>query len=564
MAQDTKDTIYIDIDDEITTIIDKLQSSPKKIVAIVLPKRAAVFQSIVNMKLLKRTAEQSKKHVVLITSEAALLPLAGAVGLRVAKTLQSKPAIPEPPAAAQGVPVVSSDDAPLVDDDKPIDKAASVGSLAGLADDDTLEIDNSIPAEPPEKTVDRKKKPRNKKIKIPNFEKARTKVILGVVALIALIGLWVLAFRVLPKATIVLQTDTTTLDTKIEFVADTNATELDAENAILPALSKEFRKTDAEKVPATGKKDLGEKATGSVTLSLSDCSSSQVTVPAGTTVSTDNLSFVTQESATMQSVEIGGNCQNDSFPNISSETVAVVAGSAGDQFNIDGGKTFSVSGFSTVSGSNGSAMTGGTSKIVKIVTKEDVDKAKDAIAKRTGDEAPEDLQDDLRKEGYFPISETLTAGEPTVTTSTKVGDEASDVTVTSTTVFTMVGVKEDDLKTVVEADAKEKIDPSKQVIQDNGLVSASFAVADKVRGRMTISMNTKVVAGPDLEETVLKQEVAGKKRGDIQNILGGRPGIRDVEVRYSPFWVQSTPTDADRITIVFETADIQNDQPEGE
>ena len=560
MAQDTKDTIYIDIDDEITTIIDKLQSSPKKIVAIVLPKRAAVFQSIVNMKLLKRTAEQSKKHVVLITSEAALLPLAGAVGLRVAKTLQSKPAIPEPPAAAQGVPVVSSDDVPLVDDDKPIDKAASVGSLAGLADDDTLEIDNSIPAEPPEKTVDRKKKPRNKKIKIPNFEKARTKVTLGVVALIALIGLWVLAFRVLPKATIVLQTDTTTLDTKIEFVADTNATELDAENAVLPALSKEFRKTDAEKVPATGEKNVGTKAMGQITLSVgcTAVDSYPLVVAAGTSVNADNLTFVTDEAISLSIPDNGGG--GCTFNGSGSAT----ASENGTKFNIGSGKNFSVAGYSAVSGSNPNAFTGGSDKMVKIVTKEDVDKAKEAIAKRTGDEAPEDLQDDLRKEGYFPISETLTAGEPTVTTSTKIGDEAPDVTVTSTTIFTMVGVKEDDLKTIVEADAKKSIDPGKQVIQDNGLASATFAVAERARGRLTLSMNTKVIAGPDLDEGALKQEVAGKKRGDIQNVLGGRPGIRDVEVRYSPFWVQSTPTDADRITIVFETADIQNDQPEGE
>jgi hypothetical protein len=69
---DKKDTIYIDIDDEITTVIDKLKNSNAKVVALVLPKRAAVFQSIVNMKLLKRAADADKKNLVLITSEAGL------------------------------------------------------------------------------------------------------------------------------------------------------------------------------------------------------------------------------------------------------------------------------------------------------------------------------------------------------------------------------------------------------------------------------------------------------------------------------------------------------------
>src|SRR5947209_11713113 len=97
MAASEKDTIYVDIDDEITGIIDKLKSSDGKIVALVLPKRATVFQSIVNMKLLKRAADDSKKHLVLITAEAGLLPLAGAAGVHVAKTLTSKPEIPLAP-----------------------------------------------------------------------------------------------------------------------------------------------------------------------------------------------------------------------------------------------------------------------------------------------------------------------------------------------------------------------------------------------------------------------------------------------------------------------------------
>lgn len=49
MANNDKDTIYVDIDDEITAVIDKIQNSSSKVVALVLPKRAATFQSIVNI-----------------------------------------------------------------------------------------------------------------------------------------------------------------------------------------------------------------------------------------------------------------------------------------------------------------------------------------------------------------------------------------------------------------------------------------------------------------------------------------------------------------------------------
>src|SRR5947209_16320194 len=107
---DSKDTIYIDIDDEITGIIDKLKASSGKVVALVLPKRAAVFQSIVNMKLLKRAADAEKKHLVLITTEAGLLPLAGAAGVHVAKSLTSKPEIPGAPELMDDLPEEITED----------------------------------------------------------------------------------------------------------------------------------------------------------------------------------------------------------------------------------------------------------------------------------------------------------------------------------------------------------------------------------------------------------------------------------------------------------------------
>ena len=64
-----KDVVYIDIEDEITGIISKMKESKAKIVALVPPKRSTVLNSVVNLKLLKRAADDSKKRVVLITNE---------------------------------------------------------------------------------------------------------------------------------------------------------------------------------------------------------------------------------------------------------------------------------------------------------------------------------------------------------------------------------------------------------------------------------------------------------------------------------------------------------------
>jgi hypothetical protein len=156
MAEAAKDTIYIDVEDEITTVIDKVTASDKKLVALVLPKRAAVFQSVVNMKLLKLKSDSAGKNLVLITTESSLLPLAGSVGLYVAKTLSSKPEIPLAPIMNESIVEADELDSIPITTDDPDDvdlstlAAAPIGVLAAkkandaIGDDgvETIELDN--------------------------------------------------------------------------------------------------------------------------------------------------------------------------------------------------------------------------------------------------------------------------------------------------------------------------------------------------------------------------------------------------------------------------------------
>src|SRR4051812_19639157 len=194
MATPEKDTIYVDIDDEITGIIDKLKGSPGKVVALVLPKRAAVFQSIVNMKLLKRAADSSSKHLVLITSEAGLLPLAGAAGVHVAKTLTSKPEIPTGPDLVDDADETVPEDEevnPLSDQSKTLGELAGASAVKGATDDvETVVLDDDdLPpeaddAKPVPKSFEPVAKGSNKKLKIPDFDRFRLLLIGGGLLLI--------------------------------------------------------------------------------------------------------------------------------------------------------------------------------------------------------------------------------------------------------------------------------------------------------------------------------------------------------------------------------------------
>jgi len=83
-----KKVLFTDIDAEITSIYDKLKKYKMKNIYIVVPKRAILFQSIVNLRILKRKAEDIKKNVFIITNDTNGMQLASRAGFSVFDKLE--------------------------------------------------------------------------------------------------------------------------------------------------------------------------------------------------------------------------------------------------------------------------------------------------------------------------------------------------------------------------------------------------------------------------------------------------------------------------------------------
>ena len=558
MSVTAKDTIYIDIDDEITAIIDKLGQSEHKIVALVLPKRATVLQSIVNMKLLKRSADAKNKKIVLITSEASLLPIAGAVKVHVAKTIQSKPIIPPAPQTLSD-DIQADDNEELQqdedEDEDGLDASKSVGSLAAASainnDEETIELDEDLEDIDVEKDDSKKSKKKSSKKKIPNFDTFRKRLLIGGVIFVGLIVLFFIFNTILPKAKIVIKSDSISVNTDVPFTANTAFTSFDADAGKVPATKKDISKTDSTKVPATGQKNIGDKATGTVTLKNCAKVDGAFTIPAGTVLTTGASSFSVNETTLLPSSTFSGT----NTCTTAGKTVNVTSTAAGDQYNISGGRTFAVSGVASITGIDSSAMSGGTNKLVSVVSDQDVETAKQKISDKSKDSATTDLKQQFSNDDLFLIPESITSSAANVTATPKVGEEASEVTVSSTTVYTGLGVKESYLNTLVENSAKKQIDTTKQSISDNGLSKAIFRLEDKKSATdQRFRVQSTVSTGTQIDQEALKKEIAGKKKGDVQDLIGKLPGVKDVTVSYSPFWVYKTPSNPSKITITVEQA----------
>lgn len=82
-------TFYIDIDEEISSVIDKLNKSMAGDNYFVVPKRALFLQSIVNLKLLKREADKIGKRVVIVTQDNIGISMAERAGISTIPSLES-------------------------------------------------------------------------------------------------------------------------------------------------------------------------------------------------------------------------------------------------------------------------------------------------------------------------------------------------------------------------------------------------------------------------------------------------------------------------------------------
>lgn len=563
MATNDKDTIYIDIDDEITGVIDKVKSSSGKVVALVLPKRANVFQSSVNMKLLKRAADASKQHLVLITSEAGLLPLAGAAGIHVAKTLTSKPEIPLAPAAA-------IDDDEAIGEDEPVEITADnagdrpIGDLAGGAaaasalndnDVETVELDNAAPAPEADEAAGAgaavgaaaaaKKPKKDKKLAVPNFERFRLLMVAGVLALILLIGGLIAALTMLPKATISIKTDAVNVPVNTGLRLSTTASELSLSSDTVPAKVAQQQKTYTQQATASGQKNVGNKAQGSVTMSAGSCSGNiPDDVPQGTALTSNGQTFILGDDVQFVPAVSRGHCTFQGMNADGRSAISITAQAAGSSYNVNG--SFSVYHRSDISAS-GSA-SGGTDNNVQVVTQSDINNAKNKIS--TSDESVKQaLDSQLKGDNYYPIDATFSGGNPTITTSANPGDTASSVTVTEAVSYTMFGARQDDLKTLLDSTIKQQIDTHKQALLDDGLSKASFNVTSSSTSNAEVTMSTTAEAGPDLDTNSIKQMALGKKSGQVRSQLQTNPDVTGVDVKLSPFWVTSVPKKASRVTV---------------
>lgn len=530
-----KDVIYIDVEDDITAIIGKVKASKEKVVALVPPKRVGVLQSAVNLRLLARTATQADKKLALVTNNQSLIALAASASIPVAKNLQTKPEL-------ANAPVVKIED----DEDDIIEGASlpigdhvkqSPKEAESAAKNDRYSAMTASLAEAPKGDAT-PKRPKTRGSKVPNFNTFRKRLVLIIIAAILLIGFAVWAIFFAPRATVVISAKTTSssVNLPVSIVAGANTSDSDS---VLAASVEEQQEEKTQEFTATGTKDAGSKATGTVEFSTSQFNGLG-TIPAGTQLRNSTGLVFTTDSAVTLSYQGGSSA---------SGTTTVTAAENGSKYNAAEGQMSGAP--NSVNAVLVGPTSGGVTRMVKVVTEADVQKAKEVLVQGETDQIKEALREKFDAD-VVVLDESFAADYGDISTSPRVGEEGDTGSLKATVTYKLYGVARDEIGRLLDIYLKDEIaENDNQRVYENGRDDAVLqevsATDDGARGTLIATAQI----GPQIDDTQVREAAKGKRYGEIQQSLEDISGVESVDVRFFPFWISTVPDNDDRITVDF-------------
>lgn len=549
-----KDVIYIEPEDDITDILAKLTGAQEKVVALVPPKKAGVLRSAVNIKLISKTAKSADKAAVLVTADPTLVKMAATARIPVAKNLQSRPEIPSIEAleAAASEQVIDEDlsDATPENAEKPTKNAAEAASDKKQANsqDKTEELSSDeLEASEAKKAAKNSQKGKNGK-KVPDIKKTRKFIIIGVIGGILLIGflIWALVFAPHVNINVSVKTTPANLSENVNFTLEDAKS--DPEKGLFVLEEQTYEQESKVEFTATGQKDLGNKASGTLTVTATFKSGDTNTskkVNKGARFSQSGLQYETTSEVTLS---LPSNCTAADLISkgcTASTTVAISAVESGEKYNIGAQANWS-SPVNGVSASNSGAISGGSTNIVTVVQQSDIDTARSKLAEASEEDGYKALEEKISKEGII-IKDSFTSDTSSPSSSPAIGEEVKDgvkPTLTAKTVYRLYAVD----RTQVE----KYIDQKAETANDQKIYSYGDPIFDRFsgvsNGSATAKLKTTYYTGPKITEEEVLEKAKGKKIGEVQSQLNSINGV-NVSIEKSFFWVNSVPDDPNKITI---------------
>lgn len=364
-----------------------------------------------------------------------------------------------------------------------------------------------------------------KGLKLSGVRPGKTMFIVPVVLLV-LLGIGLLYIFAL-KATVTLQMEPKHIDDQQAITLSPNGS-TDFAQKIITAKEIDVALDGSVSTDATGKKEVGDKAKGTVTLYNNN--QGIKSVPAGTVItSSNNLDFTTDKDVTVASAS------GDVFSGTKPGTVqaSVTAKDIGTEYNLPSNTKFTVSSSSNLAAKNDSAFSGGTKKNVTVVAKADTDKLLADLPKSLEAKAKDALKDKVGgDETALPIFTDEALSKKNF--DKDVGDQATKVTLKATVTFTTLAYKNDDMQQLALALLKDQYSQN-LAIAEKGVSTAVSNVKTNKDSDVSATLTMSAGLLPKVDTSSLQQALPGKSFSDADAYIKQTvPQVKDTEIKLSP------------------------------
>lgn len=272
-------------------------------------------------------------------------------------------------------------------------------------------------------------------------------------------------------------------------------------------------------VSVTGTKTVGDAAKGQVTIYNTG---DTATASAGTKITdSSGLSFTLDN-------DVSASGSNDATSPVTT-TASVTAVDIGAEYNLASGTTFSIDGFSksNIAAKNDSSFSGGSSREITAVSAEDRKKAEEKLALELTDQGKTSIKEKI-SENDFLIEESVAATASARDFDQKVGDEASNVSLSMTMDIKGQVVPKSDLSKLALGYLKDKI-PTGFVLRADQ-VTYEFTLVSGKKYRVKFTANLL----PEINTDEIAKKLLGKKVIPAETILSEIPGFVRSEIKFIP------------------------------
>ncbi len=439
--------IYIEQDEEIISVVDKLIESKNSSINLFIPSGAQIWQSSINLKLLKREVDNLEKEVNLIVSDDLGAETAEKIGFVVKKEADLPVETIEEPQPTPEASASSADESAgkaepenenkqdmidfLVDELKPGKKTKEKNIILTASKPKESKPRMADIVNPANNTQSNfferkffKKKPEQKIIK-PKIEKKEVKIsqkseqdvflnnkdnitesyaperslkwakFLIIFAVLAFLIAGLISYLILPKAEIVIHPKYEEMEFDLSVVGSQDISQVDISLNKIPIQEIEVSKTVSKEFESTGEKELNEKAKGFVTVYNEYSSSPQVLVATTRFESSNGKIFRIPDKITIPGAKI-----SEGKIIASSIEVEIFADEPGEDYNIES-SDFTIPGFKGTAkyagfyAESNSPMTGGSTEKIKVVSSEDLEKAEEGLSEEIKNEVRQALEEQI-------------------------------------------------------------------------------------------------------------------------------------------------------------------------